>query len=659
MLFQLRKLVLWPKSSHAPRIVEFEPGKVNVISGTSKTGKSAVIPIIDYCLGSDKCAIPVGVIRETCGWFGVLVDTLEGQKLIARREPGDQQSTGDMVLIEAPLVDVPNRITEKNANLDYIKRTLDRLANLTGFGFEPGSDNGFKARPSFRDLMAFIFQPQNIVANPDVMFFKADTTEHREKLKTIFPYILGAITAEVMQARFEQERLQRILRRKEADRKAIMSTTSAWRLEAKSWLRQSIEFGLLPANQIIPEEWPDIIDLLRKIIVLNARSGAPNLEGIDVALRRLAELRGEEVLSAEALSGHRQRMNELRRLRESTDAYGGAMRVQRDRLSVADWLRSLEQDVKDPLVILGTGDRHHLAILCDALDEIEVQLRSHPSMSETLDKEMFRQRGLTENVLAELNETRKEITTLECRSGEVEKQADHFYHVERFIGRLEQALKLYDEADESSGLSEEISGLKAQLRELLGKVSINDINRRTNNALDRLQGFSSELTPHLDGEYPNAPMRLVISELTIQVKRGSRDDYLWEIGSGANWLAYHVALTLALQKFFLSEICAPVPGLLIYDQPSQVYFPKRAAVREQSSIPEIIDWKDEDVAAVRKVFALLGKETEAAQKRLQIIVLDHADDGVWGGLPGIHLAAEWREHSPEQERALVPAGWLS
>ena len=55
--------------------------------------------------------------------------------------------------------------------------------------------------------MAFTFQPQNIVANPDVMFFKADTTEHREKLKTIFPYILGAITADVLQARFELDRL--------------------------------------------------------------------------------------------------------------------------------------------------------------------------------------------------------------------------------------------------------------------------------------------------------------------------------------------------------------------------------------------------------------------------------------------------------------------
>ncbi len=69
----------------------------------------------------------------------------------------------------------------------------------------------------------------------------------------------------------------------------------------------------------------------------------------------------------------------------------------------------------------------------------------------------------------------------------------------------------------------------------------------------------------------------MISDLTVKVIRGTRDDYLWEIGSGANWLAYHVALTLALQVFFLGLPHHPVPGLLIYDQPSQVYFPRRAA----------------------------------------------------------------------------------
>jgi hypothetical protein len=83
MYFQLRKLVLWPRTDAPPRILQFKPGTVNVISGASKTGKSAVIPIIDYCLGADKCAIPVGVIRENCAWFGIVIETVEGQKLLA------------------------------------------------------------------------------------------------------------------------------------------------------------------------------------------------------------------------------------------------------------------------------------------------------------------------------------------------------------------------------------------------------------------------------------------------------------------------------------------------------------------------------------------------------------------------------------------------
>src|ERR1700704_3550539 len=116
MYFQIRKIVLWPRIDAPPRVLEFKPGIVNVISGASKRGKSAVIPIIDYCLGAEKCAIPVGVIRENCAWFGLVVETVEGQKLLARREPGDQQSTGDMLLIEAPEVEVQPRIADKNTN---------------------------------------------------------------------------------------------------------------------------------------------------------------------------------------------------------------------------------------------------------------------------------------------------------------------------------------------------------------------------------------------------------------------------------------------------------------------------------------------------------------------------------------------------------------
>ncbi len=66
-------------------------------------------------------------------------------------------------------------------------------------------------------MMAFTFQPQNIVANPDVLFFKADTYEHREKLKTIFPYVLGAVSPEVLAAQHELEFVKKELSRKERE----------------------------------------------------------------------------------------------------------------------------------------------------------------------------------------------------------------------------------------------------------------------------------------------------------------------------------------------------------------------------------------------------------------------------------------------------------
>jgi hypothetical protein len=105
-----------------------------------------------------------------------------------------------------------------------------------------------------------------------------------------------------------------------------------------------------------------------------------------------------------------------------------------------------------------------------------------------------------------------------------------------------------------------------------------------------------------------------------------------------------------LQSFFLTELHHPVPGLLVYDQPSQVYFPKRLA-HEDSEEP--IAWRDQDVQAVRKVFALLGIEAFAAKGRLQIM-LDHAGEDVWGGLAGVALIEEWRGGE-----ALVPMAWYT
>lgn len=632
-------------------MVTFEPGMVNVISGASKTGKSSVIPIIDYCLGAEKCAIPVGVIRETCSWFGVLFDTVEGQKLLARKEPGGAKASSDMFLLEGPVVELPESIEKKNQNVDFVKAVLNRLSGLSNLRFEPGEDEPFKSRVSFRDLMAFLFQPQNIVANPDVLFFKADTTEHREKLKTIFPYVLGAITPELLQARHELDRLSRVLRRKEGELRARQQTGAAWQREGFAWARLAIEYGLLPAQTVVPEDWPSTVDLLREALRGDAQLAAPSLASMDVIMTRLTELRASESKLTMTLSQARQRLHELRRLDESSDEYRDGLRIQRDRLGLSEWIRDLASEHPAAVLEPSEAGRARVDQLCEALEGIELRLRSYPEVTESLGRETLRQREAVDSVLGELAAVRSEIRTLEGKSEEARKVTTRGEEISRFLGRLQEALKLYEAADTSSELNQEISDLKKDVERLAKLVSEHEIGRKLENALTMIQTISSRLIPQLDGEWPEAPIRLVIQDLTVRVIRETRDDFLWEIGSGANWLAYHVALSLALQGYFMRLPHHPVPALLIYDQPSQVYFPARRAGKESEAQLDP-KWENEDVVAVRKVFTLFDDVISKTKGRLQIVVLDHADEEVWGELANVHLVEEWRG------KGLVPDAWI-
>ena len=85
MKLQIERLIVWPKKEgFDPREIEFKPNCVNVLSGDSRTGKSAVVAIIDYCLGSHDCSVPGGKVRENASWFGIVISTADGRHLLAR-----------------------------------------------------------------------------------------------------------------------------------------------------------------------------------------------------------------------------------------------------------------------------------------------------------------------------------------------------------------------------------------------------------------------------------------------------------------------------------------------------------------------------------------------------------------------------------------------
>lgn len=70
MSIQILDIVLYSINGDR-RVLSLRPGELNIITGDSKTGKSALISIVDYCLGSSACAVPEGIIRKNVAWYGV------------------------------------------------------------------------------------------------------------------------------------------------------------------------------------------------------------------------------------------------------------------------------------------------------------------------------------------------------------------------------------------------------------------------------------------------------------------------------------------------------------------------------------------------------------------------------------------------------------
>ena len=75
------------------RDLPFHDG-LNVITGRSSTGKSAISDIIEYCMGRSTFNIPEGIIQERVSWYAVLYEFNREKVLVAKPAPGsDRKST--------------------------------------------------------------------------------------------------------------------------------------------------------------------------------------------------------------------------------------------------------------------------------------------------------------------------------------------------------------------------------------------------------------------------------------------------------------------------------------------------------------------------------------------------------------------------------------
>lgn len=343
-------------------------------------------------------------------------------------------------------------------------------------------------------------------------------------------------------------------------------------------------------------------------------------------------------------------MQEIKRLESTTEEFINAQTKQINRLRISSWFYdSFELNGLCPICHNTLeSEQSTLNSLVESLKDIENNGNFRKEVPITLDLEKSRIISEIEKHAESLEGIRIQKRNLIESSESIKNEQYKIEKIQRFIGNIENALILYKQLGVNEKLNSEVNELKRQVEELQQIVDRRLIRKKTDTALDNVSKIASEILPMLDVEFPDSPIKLNDIDLTVQVIRDGGYDNLWQIGSGSNWLAYHIAVMLSLQIFFKKMINSPVPGLLIFDQPSQVYFPSN--ISKDDDDPKLTN---EDMLAVKKVFMTMKSAIEKSSNNLQILIFDHASEEVWNGIEGIHLVEEWRNGLK-----LIPEEWL-
>lgn len=661
----VKKLILWSNNpTNAPRIISFATDKINVLTGESGTGKSTISAIIDYCLGSEKCAIPIGMIRNKCAWYGLLLELEHGEVLLARRDPGAQQSTGDMFVDEGKSLSIPLSISESNVNVDIVKDKLNRWAGIPKIPIEEGrSETARTDYPSFRDMAAFNFQPQHIVANPYTLFFKTDTTQHREKLQSIFPFVLGSVTPAILLKQRVLRELEKEERQLKADLESQRRAAERWLEDIESYYIQARRYGLLPNGTDDRTGWPPERYLVELRAVRNslAHDSIPKVEpgtGSQFAAELQKIIDKENTLAAE-VGDLTRRLTKLGNLESAFSEFQRVESENKDRLSSIGWLNKRIEHLSSCPFCSSKVDAMPIAWaklreLSATFSELSKKVGIAPSQ---LDVEREALRQTLREKEAQLNATRNERLAIEDKDKEQAQRRQDIHQAYFFAGQLNQALENYLPSERQSKKVDRLEACRQQMDILRKEVDPSQIQKRFDAAQESISRLIEKYAEGLLLEHRAENVSLDTKELTVKFSgTGGRTDFLFEVGSGQNWVGYHLATLFALHEFLVGRLDSPVPSFLVVDQPSQVYFPESSWTSLEGEPVHLNGASiSEDIKGVQRIFGQMELFFERTKHKIQIIVTEHAGKITWKDVEkSVHLVGNWRDH---KEDYLIPSSW--
>lgn len=645
MRWNISRIVLYSHDDQS-RVLLFRPGEVNIITGESGTGKSAIIQVIDFCIGSKKCEI-ADFVKSRCSWVAMVWVRDAEECFIARKVPASSQpTTRRFHLITGSNLHVP----AKRELPDNGGETgaLSRFTRLLGISEASSETFGAETRDTFsvsaRHTLPFVFQSDEVIMNRRTLFWGGNDI-HRQSIIDTLPYFFGAVDEKNTAL---QQRLAELRReRKRLERKAKASDTTGRNRSAlaSELVAEATQLGMIsdPEDQVLDESSA----VLTILASWEPRQGQA-VEGAS-PLVQLQER--EKELTANFFSIDRE-VKEAERLVSDVTFFGATVASQAGRLEAVNLIKPHEPLAKCPLC------DGHLEEMTEPLENLKFGLNS---LQIDL-AEVAREKPRVQEVIislkarryetqAELRNVRSQIMAIVREDEELARQHSLDALRNQLIGKAKQLLRVLDEKispEETTNFAE----IAAEIESLESSLDPEVLRERLEALANRVNQMAKPLLERLpfDDNYRSAtaafnPRMLATSLLTSEGRLINMEG----IGSDENYLSLHVAFMLSIHKLF-RESERPIPSVLVLDQVSRPYFPPDANA-------ETIDLDKEtrrvdERQKVKAIFDVLFSAVEQ-EKTLQVIVLEHAlfpsDKRFMNS-----IVEEWPKGT-----GLVPAGWLS
>ena len=609
---QIRELVLYGYNGKV-RHLPFALGQVNIITGRSKSGKSVVGDIIDYCLGGDSCNIADGVVRDNVAWYGLLLQFEHERVFVARKNPDKgQQTTGVCYIDIGEKIEAPDNCDfSSNTNVSGIEESLTRRIGISeNLNTPPEGQSRLPLAANIRHALYYCFQGQDEIAAKNFLFHHQSDDFITQAIKDTIPYFLGAISEEALTLENERSILKRKLtleKRKLEENRNLMGGGSE---RAISLIGEARQAGLIDAStQIDYKNYREMYSVLQ-----TAMNWSPSMIGSNSGMDRLTFLQSKLQEIRDEFDEIGISLHNARKFVGETAGYSGEAQHQKMRLESIGLFEQLTFNPGKCPLCSGTLEQP-----LPSVEMIKASIVNLDKSIANVTREQPKLRAFISDLEREREKKQEEIKALEAEIDGLYQQESERARLRdinarrgKVVGRISLWVESVENDTESEKQEQVVKRIEGRIKEIDDILDRDSVEERKQSALSRIQEDMTKWAKALQLEHSDNPYRLDLNKVTVVVDKPERPVPLKQLGSGSNWVGVHLIAYFALQRFFVNAN-RPVPRFLFLDQPSQVYFPSELDEKQ-------IDWNEVNI-----MYQFIIDRTIELNGKLQVIVVDHAD----------------------------------